>query len=125
LRLLLDTHVVLWWLNDSAELSAEARNAIGEPENLVYVSAVSIWEIVIKRTLGKLGIPAKWADVLEEEPFRQLPLMWEHALKVRELPGIHSDPFDRLLVAQVKVEDLVLVTRDDTLLRYEITALKT
>ena len=124
MRLLLDTHVLLWWLDDSAALSEEARRAIGDPENLVYVSAVSIWEVVIKRALGKLDIPTKWADALTEEPFRRLPMTWEHALEVRNLPDVHRDPFDRLLIAQAKVEDLTFVTGDEVLLRYRIATLK-
>jgi PIN domain nuclease of toxin-antitoxin system len=83
-----------------------------------------IWEIVIKRALGKVDIPAKWADALADEPFRRMPLPWEHALEVRNLPDIHRDPFDRLLVAQAKVEDLTFVTGDTNIPRYRIASLK-
>ena len=126
MRLLLDTHVLLWWLTDSSELSPEARTAIAEPDNLVYVSAVSIWEIVVKLNLGKLDLPADWAGVLENEAFRKLPVTWDHALEVARLPNLHRDPFDRLLLAQAKSENLILVTHDDAVLQYNsVRTLKT
>jgi PIN domain nuclease of toxin-antitoxin system len=124
-NLLLDTHVVLWWLNDSPELLPEARSVIAEPQNLVYVSTVSVWEIVLKRSIGKLDIPADWSTALAQEPFRRLAVTWEHALKVAELPDLHRDPFDRLLLAQAMVESLVLVTHDDVIVRYGTGVLKT
>jgi len=123
--LLLDTHVLLWWLDDAPVLSADVRAAIGDPENLVYVSAATVWEMTIKRALGKLDLPAEWAEVLAGEPFRRLSITWEHALKVEELPDVHRDPFDRMLVAQSLVEDLVLVTHDDVLTQYDVSTLTT
>jgi PIN domain nuclease of toxin-antitoxin system len=124
MRLLLDTHVVLWWLADAAELSREAHAAIAAPDNLVHVSAISLWEIVLKRSLGKLSMPDDWAQALERESFRRLPVTWEHALKVGALPDLHRDPFDRLLLAQALAENLTLVTSDDTLLRYNVPILR-
>jgi PIN domain nuclease of toxin-antitoxin system len=125
MRLLLDTHVLLWWLDDSEALSRNARSVIADPENAVYVSAVSVWEIVLKASAGKLDIPVDWADAIAEEPFRHLSVTREHALKVAELPPLHRDPFDRLLVAQSLVEELVLVTHDPDLTRYGISTLNT
>lgn len=121
MRLLLDTHVLLWWLADAPELEARARAAIADAANLVYVSAVSVWEIEIKRALGKLRVPADWAKSLNEGAFRRLPVTWEHALRVARLPPIHRDPFDRLLVAQAHVERLTLVTGDATVRRYGVS----
>ena len=118
MKLLLDTHVLLWWLNDSAELSDRLKSLIADPENLVYVSAVSLWEIVIKESLGKLKMPKKWELAVQDKSFRRLTVTWEHALKVAELPEIHRDPFDRLLVAQALVEGLTLITNDDRICRY-------
>ena len=123
MRLLLDTHVLLWWLSEAPELDAVMRSIIADPANLVYVSAVSVWEIEIKRTLRKLQVPKNWSDALTEEAFRRLPVTWEHALHVSKLPPIHRDPFDRLLVAQAFVEKLALVTDDAMVKRYGVSRL--
>jgi PIN domain nuclease of toxin-antitoxin system len=120
-NLLLDTHVLLWWLADDSRLSPDTRKAISDPENIVLVSAVTIWEIVIKKGLGKLAIPDEWYDAIADEPFQRLPITWEHSRKVADLPELHRDPFDRLLVAQAIVENLVLVTGDEKVLRYDIS----
>lgn len=125
MKLLLDTCTLLWWLDDSARLSEEARDAIADSRNLVYVSTVSAWEITLKRTLGKLDIPENWSAVVTAEPFRRLALTWEHAVQVGALPDIHRDPFDRLLIAQARVEGLVLVTGDDIVTRYDVVTMKT
>ena len=123
MKLLLDTHVFLWWLDDSAQLSPRIRDAVSCPENLVYVSAVTLWEIVVKRSLGKLRIADEWTDVLASEAFRALPVTWEHALEVGRLPDLHRDPFDRLLLAQARVERLVLATQDASMVRYPVETL--
>ncbi len=125
MKLLLDTHVLLWWLADNPRLSDQARKTIADSESIVFVSAVSIWEIVIKKGLGKLEIADDWYSMVSEEPFGQLPLTWEHANKVYELPELHRDPFDRMLIAQAMVEKLVLVTHDEDILRYNISILET
>ena len=125
MRLLLDTHVLLWWLDDDPRLSKEARAAIANEENVVYISAVSAWEIVIKRGLGKLDMPDTWAETVAREPFRRLPVTWDHALNVADLPAIHRDPFDRMLVVQAQTEDLTLVTTDPVLARYAIRVVTT
>ncbi len=118
MRLLLDTHVLLWWLDECPLLSASAKEAIADVDNIVYVSAATVWEIVIKRALGKLELPDDWADVLAGESLRRMPVTWEHAVRVARLPPLHRDPFDRILVAQALVEELVLVTGDDLLVDY-------
>ncbi|MDJ0764416.1 MAG: type II toxin-antitoxin system VapC family toxin [Myxococcota bacterium] len=123
MNLLLDTHVLLWWLGDDPSLSDRAKQAIAKTENSVTVSAVSIWEIAIKRALGKIQIPDEWISVIAEEPFRRLPITWEHAGEVERLPLIHRDPFDRLLIAQSSIEKLTLVTHDKTNQRYAISTL--
>ncbi len=124
MKLLLDTNVLLWWLNGSPRLAAEASDAIATPRNVVYVSSVTAWEITIKRALGKLEIPENWAEVVAAESFRRLAATWEHALDVASLPELHRDPFDRLLVAQARVEGLVLVTGDDIVTRYDVKTLR-
>ena len=125
MKLLLDTHVILWWLADDPTLKPDARSAISETSNVVHISAVSLWEIVIKRGLGKLRLPKNWADVLMREPFVKISITPQHALAVGKLPDIHKDPFDRLLVAQCLAEELTLVTHDATLRRYDVPILLT
>jgi PIN domain nuclease of toxin-antitoxin system len=124
MNLLLDTHVVLWWLADAPELGSVAREAIANRANVVHVSAVTAWEITVKRALGKLEMPDDWEQALAAEPFTQLPITWSHALRVGGLPDLHRDPFDRLLVAQALVEGLVLVSHDAAMARYPIQTLK-
>lgn len=123
MRLLLDTHALLWWLADSPRLPARVREAIQGPDSLVYLSAVSAWEITIKAALGKLAIPEDWQDAIEWEAFRKLEVRWDHALEVGRLPDLHHDPFDRLLVAQARVEGLTLVTHDKRVVRYDVPVL--
>lgn len=125
MRLLLDTHVVLWWLNDSPQLGQTARDAIAAPANMVYVSAVSVWETVLKHSLGKLEIPDNWTEVLADEPFLQLSVTWAHTIGVGQLPDLHRDPFDRLLLAQAIAENLTIVTHDETIFRYPVPVLRT
>jgi len=118
LRILLDTHLLLWWLDASPSLSAEASETIRDPENTVFVSAVSLWEIWLKQSLGKLRLPDDFTERLAAEPFESLPLTASHARPVSLLPWRHRDPFDRMLVAQAQVENLVLLTADGLLSGY-------
>ena len=122
--LLLDTHVVLWWLNDPASLEAAAHRLIADPRNRVFVSAAVAWEITIKRLLGKLEAPDDLEDALEEERFQHLPITVPHALAVAELPPIHGDPFDRIQIAQARLEGLTIVTRDGTIPSYDVPCLR-
>jgi PIN domain nuclease of toxin-antitoxin system len=122
-NLLLDTHVVLWALTDDPSLSAEARAAIVDGTNRVVVSAVSAWEIVIKRSLGKLRAPDDLEQQVRTHRFDPLDVTFAHAAEVGRLPAIHRDPFDRLLVAQARVEGLTLVTRDTRIPDYDVATL--
>ena len=117
---LLDTHVLLWWLEDHPTLSEDARKAIADGRNPVFVSAAVIWEIRIKQALGKLEIPRNFRQVLDEQSFEMLDISADHAHAIIDLPMHHRDPFDRMLVAQSKVENLRLVTRDAYLKQYDI-----
>jgi PIN domain nuclease of toxin-antitoxin system len=121
-RLLLDTHTLLWWDEDRlpGRVVATIQNA-----DEVYVSAVTAWEIAIKSALGKLVVRGGVADAIADYGFTPLPVTVEHADAVRSLPRHHRDPFDRLLVVQSKIEDLVLVTRDPTFARYDATVVWT
>jgi PIN domain nuclease of toxin-antitoxin system len=118
LRLLLDTHLLLWWLENSPSLSNTARIFIGDPENLVFVSAVSLWEIWLKESLGKLRLPANFEEKLARESFENLPLTAAQVRQVALLPWHHRDPFDRMLVAQARAENLVFLTADDVVGAY-------
>jgi PIN domain nuclease of toxin-antitoxin system len=118
LKLLLDTHLLLWWLEASPSLPAQARELIRDPENTVFVSAVSLWEIRLKQSLGKLRLPVDFSERLAAESFESLPLMASHPRQVGLLPWHHRDPFDRMLVAQAVAEKLVLLTADEALAAY-------
>jgi PIN domain nuclease of toxin-antitoxin system len=127
-RLLLDSHVFLWWLRDDRRLARKARAAIAAPTTSVFVSAASIWEIAIKLSVGKL----RWrdargttlADTITACGFTELPVTASHAAGVRMLPHHHGDPFDRLLVAQALAEGLRVITADDVFLRYGVSVLQ-
>jgi PIN domain nuclease of toxin-antitoxin system len=112
MRLLLDTHILLWWLADSPSLSHRARELIAEPDNAVFVSAVSLWEIRLKQSLGKLQLPADFDERLAGESFENLPLLADHTREVASLPWHHRDPFDRMLIAQARAARLTFVTAD-------------
>jgi PIN domain nuclease of toxin-antitoxin system len=115
--LLLDTNVLLWWLADSPRLKTEARQLI-RSSPAVFVSAATTWEIAIKRALGKLQAPANLEDALEENDFAPLPITVAHSIAAAELPRYHDDPFDRMLVAQARLEVLTLITSDQRLADY-------
>ncbi len=124
MNLLLDTHVLLWWLDDNPTLSGKAKDAIADNENMVFVSAAVIWEIRIKQALGKLKIPGNFQSVLKKQPFEMLDITVEHAHAIRNLKAYHRDPFDRILIAQTIIEGLTLVTRDNFIKKYNIPAIE-
>ncbi len=119
-RLLVDTHALLWWLTADPALSPAAREALAEPANEPLVSAASVWEIAIKRSLGKLTAPDGLPDRIAEEGFAWLPISALHAWRVRDLPAHHRDPFDRMLVAQALVERLPIITTDARFIDYGV-----
>jgi PIN domain nuclease of toxin-antitoxin system len=121
MRLLLDTHVVLWWLSDHETLSDEIKDMI-DTEVDVFVSAATIWEVGIKQAAGKLG-PADLPEKILDCELRELPITATHALTAARLPAIHRDPFDRVLIAQARCEGLTLVTRDPAIQKYEVPIL--
>ena len=118
MRILLDSHLILWWLGNAPSLSEPARALISEPENTIFVSAVSFWEIWLKESLGKLRLPVDFEAKMASEFFENLPLSATHARQVALLPWHHRDPFDRMLVAQAQAESLILLTADDRLAPY-------
>ena len=111
-RLLLDTHVLIWWLANDMELGPEAKAMIAEPRNVIAVSAASTWEISIKRALGKLVVPENMDAIVEDEGFIKLPISLFHGEQAGSLPAYHRDPFDRMLIAQAQAEGLEIVTGD-------------
>ena len=121
MRLLLDTHVAIWWLAGDRRLSALTRRAIDNADD-AFLSAVSLWEIFVKEDSGRLELPLGFVDALRDD-FVELPLTFEHALEGRALPPLHRDPFDRMLVAQALAERLTIVTSDATIPRYGVPVL--
>jgi PIN domain nuclease of toxin-antitoxin system len=124
MRALLDTHVFLWGTAEPDRLSNRARDLIEDPENDIYLSATSAWEIAIKYAKGRLNLPdavdSYISSRVSDLGFLPLPVELSHAVYVAALPRHHDDPFDRLLVAQAKLEDLSLITANPTIARYNI-----
>ncbi len=126
-NILLDSHALLWWLDDDPRLSRRARSLIADAENGVYVSAASVWEIAIKVALGKLadrdGAVPRLPSILVERGMSALPILPAHAVEAARLPLEHRDPFDRMLVAQGRLEHLAVVTNDAQFKRYDVKTL--
>jgi len=119
MRLLLDTHILLWWMMADRRLSKALVASLAAPENDIAVSAASIWEITIKRTLGRIEVDLEeLLPSIASDGFSELPVRFAHALKVATLPRKHDDPFDRILIAQSITEGRRLVTTDDWILAY-------
>jgi PIN domain nuclease of toxin-antitoxin system len=125
MRLLLDTHAFLWWMADDRALNRAAREAISDAANATYLSVVSIWEIGIKRSLRRLQIPDNIEDEIQLRGISALPVMVPHAVAAPQLPKIHGDPFDRMLIAQAQIEGLTIVTRDREIALYDVAVLRT
>jgi PIN domain nuclease of toxin-antitoxin system len=121
-RLLLDTHALLWWLADEG-LSTQARDAIADPANLAAVSTVSAWEISIKKALGKLAAPDDLEHQVQAGGFLPLPISIAHGVAAGQLARHHEDPFDRMLIAQARAEGLTIVTRDKRFADYDVALL--
>jgi PIN domain nuclease of toxin-antitoxin system len=120
MNLLIDTHVLLWWLDDNPTLRKKAKEAIVDGGNMVFVSAATIWEIRIKATLGKLKIPGNFRNVLDKQAFEMLPITVDHAHLIGDLPAHHRDPFGRMLIARALFEGFTLATRDNRFKQYKI-----
>ena len=122
-RYLLDTHTALWWADDNSKLGANARRALENPSSEIYLSAVSVWEVSIKCGQGKLSLPHKPLEffnaLVNNNNFKVLPISISHSAEVFDLPKLHNDPFDRLLVAQAKIERLILLSNDKQLAGYK------
>ncbi|WP_326672463.1 type II toxin-antitoxin system VapC family toxin [Streptomyces sp. NBC_01257] len=122
MRLLLDTPVVMWWIADSPQLSASFKELL-DTEPAVYVSAVSPWEITVKQFLGSFEGPGDLAEQVRDLHFRSLPVTAAHGVRAGRLPMVHTDPFDRLLIAQAQAEGITLVTRNRWIPQYDVHVL--
>lgn len=124
---LLDTHAFLWWITDDPRLSNFARQIIREASNRILFSAASAWEIAVKAGLGRLDFRVDLAELIPRQiaanSFVALPIDARHALQVLQLPPLHRDPFDRILVAQARIEGTPILTADPLIARYEVTTL--
>jgi PIN domain nuclease of toxin-antitoxin system len=122
-RLLLDSHVLLWWLADPPRLHRAAHDAIADASNEIAVSAVTPWELEIKRSAGRLRAPDDLVPRLKASRFQALPITIEHGVAAGRLPLHHRDPFDRMLIAQAQLEGLTIVTRDPRFAPYSVATM--
>jgi len=124
MKVLIDTHTFLWWNTEDPLLSVHAKEIIANGQNEIFLSAASVWEIVIKTAKGRLILPESPAQYISSRMslyrFRSLPVQISHAVHVYELPPHHNDPFDRMLIAQSRLESLPLVTMDEDIRRYDL-----
>lgn len=127
MRLLLDTHTIIWLDASPDQLSAETQHILQDPRNDLLFSIASIWEIQIKAQLGRLDIRGNLAAIIHEQQeinsIELLPITLPHVLALSELPLHHGDPFDRLLISQARVEDIILVTKDENISKYPVDVL--
>ena len=124
MKYLLDTHILLQWLNNDRTLSHKISEIIANPDNIIFVSSVNTWEITIKKSLGKLEAPNDIEKAIEANDFQKLPITIEHSTYIANLPLYHKDPFDRLLIAQAIVEGLTLLTCDTYISKYFVHTIK-
>ncbi len=124
MRVLLDTHALLWWLAGDRQMSATSRWIVEDESNLVFVSAASAWEVATKHRLGKLPkagpLATGFADVIATQGFLELPISLHDGQRAGSLPGAHRDPFDRMLIAQAKAHDLALISNEDLFDEYGV-----
>ncbi len=123
MSLLLDTHILLWWLSDDSLLPTAAREAIASPQTEVLVSAATAWEIAIKQAAGRLDAPEDLLEAVEANDFQTLTITAAHAVDAAALPPHHSDPFDRMLIAQARAETLTLISVDNRFPKYDVELL--
>ena len=123
MQYLLDTHVLLWWLTEPEKIKNKAQEIIKNRSNHIFVSSVSLWEMAIKKSIGKLTLPHNLLEAIATENFKLLPIMPNESLGVADLPFLHSDPFDRLLIIQAKLNDLVIITNDSKIVEYPVVTI--
>lgn len=123
MKFLLDAYVLVWWLSDHKSLSTKAVREIRKMEDTIFVSAVTPWEISIKRALGKLQAPDELEEVIESNSFQQLPISIRHGLVAGNLPRHHDDSFDRMLIAQAQTDQLTIITHYTRIEQYGVPIL--
>ena len=121
MKLLLDTHAALWWLSEDERFGEATAVQLTDETNQILLSAVVVWEVAIKRSLGKLETPENFASTLLDAGLQPLPISLDHAAAVEQLPWHHRDPFDRMLVAQASIEGAAVVSHDEALRPYGVT----
>lgn len=124
MKYLLDTHVLLWWLVDPKKIRDASRIIIQDKTNEIFISSASFWELAIKKSLGRITLPHNLIEAVALEGFKALPIMPEEGLGIVDLPTHHADPFDRLLIIQAKLNDLILITNDAKIMEYPVVTLK-
>ncbi len=124
MKFLLDTHTLIWWLANDVTLSEKAKTVIANPDNLIFISAASVWEIAIKKQIGKLNIPDDLEIQIEQNDFQPLPINISHAAYIEKLPLHHKDPFDRIIIAQAICEKMKIITRDQKFDSYQVDIIK-
>ena len=117
---LLDTNILLWWFKRHKSLGPKTQEIIGDPDNVIFVSSVCIWEISIKKSKGNLIVPDNFNDFLDHEDFTELNITHEHASHILKLPQHHADPFDRMLISQAVLENLTLISTDNKICQYNV-----
>ena len=116
---LIDTHILLWWLEDSAKIKKQVKKILENPDNQIFVSSVSVWEVVIKCSLKKLKAPDNLLEMIKLNDFDELPVRFKHVKYLEKISNHHNDPFDRLLIAQCLSENLTLITEDSLIKKYK------
>lgn len=124
MQYLLDTHVILWWFTEPKKIAPKAQKIIRDKSNNIFLSSGSFWEMAIKKSLGRLTLPHNLLEAVATENFKILPIMPEEGLGVADLPLLHSDPFDRLLIIQAKLHDLVIITHDSKIAEYPVITIR-
>jgi PIN domain nuclease of toxin-antitoxin system len=120
MKILLDTHILIWWLSKASRLSQAEIDLITDSDNFIFVSAATAWEIAVKKMIGKLEAPDDLPAALAVNNFLELPITIEHSQKLYKLALHHNDPFDRIMIAQAISEDLTFMTRDAKIALYDI-----
>lgn len=123
LKYLLDTQIFVRWMEGGKRLTKEIKTILENPRSVVYLSVASVWEMVIKKKLGKLRLPRNWKETLKDSRFEILPITLDHTYSIESLPLIHRDPFDRMLIAQALVEKATLITGDSKIKKYKVPIL--
>lgn len=124
MRYLLDTHVFLWSVADAGRIALPVRQTIESSDNVIFVSLISLWELRIKESLGKVTLPKNFYQGLESAGFELLTLNLEHIQALGDLPSYHRDPFDRMLIVQAQCEQMTLITRDEEIQKYDLSLLR-